>query len=172
MCISKLRSNELYSSESWRIGIQRFGGTHQKFLGCIWYETKIRERKGQSGGSIQKGEPHERNPCAPRFEEQPLEETSRQAGCNSNVAWNLARKICKLKAQDKDTCYSPVERKGARDTEDRMFDMDSGASMHNAERRRIKLRYNGYFEKVQKKQKRLTATGSSANKRVSTSFCS
>ena len=33
----------------------------------------------QSGGIIQKGEPHELNPCAPGFEEQPPEETSRQA---------------------------------------------------------------------------------------------
>ena len=53
-----------------------------------------------------------------------------------------------------------------------MFDMDSGASMHNAEQRRIKLRYNGYFEKVQNTIMRLTATGCSANIRVSTSFCS
>ena len=44
-----------------------------------------------------------------------------------------------------------------------------GASMHNAEQRRIKLRYNGYSEKVQKTHKRLTATGSSANKRGITS---
>ena len=50
--------------------------------------------------------------------------------------------------------------------------MDSGASMHNAEQRRIKLRYNGYFRKVQKPQMRLAATGCSANHRVSTSFCS
>ena len=45
-----------------------------------------------------------------------------------------------------------------------MFDMDSGASLHNAEQRRIKLRYNGYFEKVQKPLMRRTATGASANK--------
>ena len=32
-----------------------------------------------------------------------------------------------------------------------MFDMDSGASMHNAEEKRIKFCYNGYFEKVQSK---------------------
>ena len=33
---------------------------------------KFGKRKGQSGGIIQKGEPHERNPCAPGFEEQHL----------------------------------------------------------------------------------------------------
>ena len=37
---------------------------------------------------------------------------------------------------------------------------------------RIKLRYNRYIEKAQKSLLRLTATGSSAHERVSTSFCS
>ena len=69
------------------------------------------------------------------FEEQPPEETSRQADCVSKAAWNLARKICELKAEDKATFYSFFE--GARDTEDRMFDMDSGASVHHAEQRRM-----------------------------------
>ena len=43
--------------------------------------------------------------------------------------------------------------------------------MHIAKQRRIKLRYNGYFEKVPKTHIRLTATECSANKRVSTGFC-
>ena len=43
-----------------------------KFLGCICYETKFGKEKGQSGEIIQEGEPHERNPCAPGFEEQHL----------------------------------------------------------------------------------------------------
>ena len=64
------------------LGLNASAG-HQKFLGCTWYETKIRERKGQSGGVIQKGEPHERNHCAPSSEEEPPQETSRQAGCTS-----------------------------------------------------------------------------------------
>ena len=50
------------------------------------------KRRGQSGGIIQKGEPHERNPCAPDFEDRTFEETSRQADCTSKVAWNLAWK--------------------------------------------------------------------------------
>ena len=44
-------------------------------------------------------------------------ETSRQANCASKPARNWARKTCKLKAEDKATFYSPVERKGARNTE-------------------------------------------------------
>ena len=57
-----------------------------------------------------------------------------------------------------------------RDTEDRLFIVDSGASMHNAEQRRIELIFNGYFQKMQKTHMRLTANGCSANKRVSKSF--
>ena len=83
-----------------------------KFSGCTWYKTETRERKRQSGGS--KGEPHERNPCAPGFEEQPPEETSRQADVTSKVAWNVGRKY----ASSKPVLFSC---EGARDTEDRMY---------------------------------------------------
>ena len=35
LCVSQLWSNEFYSADIWRIGIERFGGTHLKFSGCI-----------------------------------------------------------------------------------------------------------------------------------------
>ena len=92
LCISKLRSNEFYSAESWRIGIERFGGTHLKFSGCNWYKIEFGKGKGQPGGSIQKSEPRGQNPCSPGFEEWTLEEIARQADCDSKVAWNLERK--------------------------------------------------------------------------------
>ena len=60
---------------------------------------------------------------------------------------------------------------GARDTEDRIFVLDSGASMHNSEQRRFELRYNGYFEKVQNSISDLPRSGT-VQKKVSTSFCS
>ena len=71
-------------------------------------QSWIREIKNQSGGIIQKGEPHERNPCAPGFEEQPFEETSRQAICASKIAWNLARKYASSKPKTA-TFYPPVK---------------------------------------------------------------
>ena len=49
----------------------------------------------------------------------------------------FGEKICKLKAEDN---YVLVSCEGAE---------DSGASMHNAEQRRIKLKFDGYFEQVQ-----------------------
>ena len=69
-----------------------------KFSGCTWHKTKIRDRKGQSGGIIQKGGPHERNPCAPSFEA-PL--TTSRLYQQSSV--EFGEKIYKLKAEDKAT---------------------------------------------------------------------
>ena len=43
--ISKLRSNEVYSPESWQTRLNASAGHTMKFLGCTWYETKIREGK-------------------------------------------------------------------------------------------------------------------------------
>ena len=47
----------------------------------------------------------------------------------------FGEKIYKLKAEDKATFYSLVETKSARNTEDRMFVVDSGASMHKLSKR-------------------------------------
>ena len=82
-----------------------------KFSGRTWYENQIRERKGTSRGVVQKGEPHERNPCAPKFEERTLQETSRQEECARKAAWDLARKIHKLEPEDKATFFPSVEIK-------------------------------------------------------------
>ena len=83
------------------LGLEASAGHTMKHSGYIWYKIKIREEKGQSGGTVQKGEFCERNPRPPGFEERTLQDTSRQADCNSKAAWNLARKTCKLKAEDK-----------------------------------------------------------------------
>ena len=105
-----------------------------KFSGRTWCEIQIRERQGPSRGVIQKGETHERNPCAPKFGERTPEETSRQEECARKAAWDLARKIFQLKAEDKATFDSPVEIEApvlvSKNTAERMFVLDSGASMH------------------------------------------
>ena len=93
-----------------------------KFSGRTWYEVQIREREGPSRGVIQKGEPHERK------------ETSRQEEYARKAAWYLAREIFKLKGEDKATFYSLVDIKApvqvSKNTEERMFLVDSGASKH------------------------------------------
>ena len=64
---------------------------------------KNRERKGPSRGIIQKCEPHERSPCAPRFEERSQEETLHQERRARRAAWDLAKNIDKLKNAEKAT---------------------------------------------------------------------
>ena len=72
-----------------------------KFSGCTWYGIEFGKEKGETGGIIQKkSEPHGRNPCAPGFEERTPEETSRQADCDSKVAWNLAKKNAQCGARE------------------------------------------------------------------------
>ena len=55
--------------------------------------TRLNASAGHARGVIQKGEPHDRNPCAPTFGERALEETSRQEEYAQKAAWNLARNI-------------------------------------------------------------------------------
>ena len=158
LCIEKFRSNEYYSTDSCRIGIDASAGR-------TWNSQDASGTKFNSGKKkaiwrhIQIGEPRERNPCAPGFEEQPPEETSLQAGCTGKVACNVARKYASSKPKTT-TFYSLVE---APETVDCMFVMDSGASMHNAEEG------NGHL-RMSKNHVRLTATVDSANKRESTSL--
>ena len=66
-----------------------------------WHHIKIRERQGPSRGIVQKCAPHERNPCAPRFEERTQDETLQQQRCARRVASDLAKSVCKLKITDK-----------------------------------------------------------------------
>ena len=134
-----------------------------KFSGRTWYEIQIRERKGPSQGVIQKGEPHERNPCAPKSEERTLEETSRQEECARKGAWDLARKIHKFKAEDETMYYSLVEIEG------------TGASLQkhrrayvcgwfgsfnaHAEQEGFKLKRNGNFGRSRTSTTIVTANG-------------
>ena len=59
----------------------------------------------------------------------------RQQRCAGSKAWNLAKNIYKLRANDKATFYSPAEEwvlpaASTKELEEREFVVDSGASMH------------------------------------------
>ena len=71
-----------------------------KFSKGTWHHVKNRERKGPSQGVMQKCEPQERNPCAPKFAERTQEETLQQERCARREAWNR-RQINMLKNKDK-----------------------------------------------------------------------
>ena len=60
----------------------QLGSIHKvQFSRSTWHHIKNRERKGISLGIIQKCEPHERCPCAPKFAER-----SQQIPCNKKDA--------------------------------------------------------------------------------------
>ena len=111
----------------------KLGSKHTvKFSKGTWHQIKIRERKGPSRGLIPKCAPHERSPCAPKFEERSHEETLHQERCTHRVAWDLAKYIYKLKNADRDTLKTPIEARvmpapTSKRPEERELVFDSGA---------------------------------------------
>ena len=80
------------------------------------------------------GEPHERNPNAPKFEDRSQEETEWQEQGAREAAWKLAKSVLKLKEHQRATFFSPSENRclpaSTLKPEEREFVVDSGASMH------------------------------------------
>ena len=130
-------------------------GHIMKFSGCTWYKIEFGKEKSNLEALSKKGEPHERNPCAPSSEEQPPEETSRQADCTSKEAWNLARKYASSSRRQLRFILLWRRQRHRRSCACYRF----GSFNAQCWARRIELRYNGYFEKVQKPHMRLAATG-------------
>ena len=91
--------------------------------------------KNPSPGMICPGDPHQRNPNAPKFEDWPQEETEWQERCAREAAWKLAKHILKLKEKHK-TAFSHLEinwclpAPSTFKPEEREFVVDSTASMH------------------------------------------
>ena len=67
-----------------------------KFTKAIARHTKIRD-KNPSLGMICPGEPHQRSPNAPKFEDRSQEETEWQEQGAREAAWKLAKSVLKLK---------------------------------------------------------------------------
>ena len=104
-----------------------------KFTKAIARHTKIRD-KNPSLGYICPGEPHERSPNAPKFEDRSHEETEWQERGAREAAWRLTKCILKLKEKNKAAFFSPSENRclpaSILKPEEREFVVDSGASMH------------------------------------------
>ena len=95
-----------------------------------WHHKKNQERKGPSQRVVQKCEPQERSPCAPRFEDRSLQETLQQ----ERWAWDLAKSVCKLNNIGPGHVLLPfwsMDSAGTlfEETRGRDFVVDSGASM-------------------------------------------
>ena len=95
--------------------------------------TKIRDQN-PSLGYICPGEPHERSPNAPKFEDRSQEETEWQEQGAREAAWKLAKNVFKLKEHQRATFFSSPENRclpaSTLKPKEREFVVDSRASMH------------------------------------------
>ena len=83
-----------------------------KFTKAIARHTKIRD-KNPSLKLICRGEPHQRSPNAPEFEDRSQEETEWQEQGVREAAWKMAKSVLKLKEQVRATFASPSENRCA-----------------------------------------------------------
>ena len=81
-----------------------------KFKKAIARHTKIRDQN-PSLGYICPGEPHERSPNAPKFEDRSREETEWQELGAREAAWKLAKSVFKLKEHEKAAFFSSPENR-------------------------------------------------------------
>ena len=97
------------SSAIFRKGTKVLGSTRRVwFTKAALRQANIREHKGPSLGKFQVKVPHQRSPCALKFEGRSQEEMERQERWARGDAWKLAKKIWKLKETDKATFCSPA----------------------------------------------------------------
>ena len=111
-----------------------------KPIRCVKYTKAVVRRadirdQNPPLGMICPGEPHQRNPNAPKFEDRSREETEWQERCAREAAWRLAKNIQKLKEKQKSAFFSPsgnwcLPAPPTLKPEEREFVVDSGASMH------------------------------------------
>ena len=71
-----------------------------QFTKVVLRHADIRDQN-PSLGMICPGDPHQRNPNAPKFEDRSQEETEWQERCAREAAWRLANSILKLKEKNK-----------------------------------------------------------------------
>ena len=106
---------------------------------AVLRHANIRDQK-LSLGMICPGEPHQRNPNAPKFEDRSQEETEWQEQGAREATWKLAKSVHKLKEKNSAAFFSPSENwclfaPSTLKPEEREIVVDSGASMHMISKR-------------------------------------
>ena len=100
-----------------------------KFTWAIARHTKIRDQNS-SLGFFCPGEPHQRNPNAPKFEDRSQEDTEWQEQGARGAAWKL-KNVLKFKEHERATFFSSPENRclpaSTLKPEEREFVVDSGA---------------------------------------------
>ena len=104
-----------------------------RFTKALVRHADIRDQN-PSLGMICPGEPHQRGPNAPKFEDRSQEVTEWQERCAREAAWRLAKNIRKFKEKNKAAFFSLSENRcllaSTLKPEEREFVVDSRASMH------------------------------------------
>ena len=105
-----------------------------KFTKAVVRHADIRDQN-PSLGMICPGDPHQRNPNAPKFEDRSQEETEWQEQSAREAAWKVAKNVLKLKEHERATFFSPSENRcllapPTLKPEEREFVVDSRASLH------------------------------------------
>ena len=104
-----------------------------QFTKAVLRHANIRDQN-PSLGMICPGDPHQRNPNAPKFEDRSQEETEWQEQGAREAAWKLAKNVLKIKEHQRAAFFSSPENRclpaSNLKPEEREFVVDSGASMH------------------------------------------
>ena len=133
-----------------------------KFTKAIARHTKIRDQN-LSLGYICPGEPHQRSPNAPQFEDRSQEETEWQEQGAREAASKLAKKLFKLKEHQRATFFSSPENRylpaSTLKPEEREFVDDSGASMHKISKKDLNSAEIDTLTKSRSPTKVITANG-------------
>ena len=106
LCLSRHKAAEVYSTEE-----VRHAETNPTCEIHDSYCTSHKNSRPQSFARIYicRGEPHERSPNAPKFEDRSQEETEWQEQGAREAAWKLAKSVLNLKEQERATFFSPSE---------------------------------------------------------------
>ena len=119
--------------------LHRSCGSIRKPIRCVKFTKAVVRHadiryQNPSLGMICPGDPHQRNPNAPKSEDRSQEEKEWKERCAREAAWKLAKSVLKLKEQERATFFSPSENRclpaSTLKPEEREFVVDSGASMH------------------------------------------
>ena len=133
-----------------------------QFTKAVVRHADIRDQN-PSLGIICPGDPHQRNPNAPNFEDRSQEETERQERYAREAAWKLAKLILKVKEKDKTPFFSPSENRclpaPTLQPEEREFVVDSGASMHMISKKDLNSAEMDTLTKARSPTKVITANG-------------
>ena len=101
------RRRSLFSGSAQTCGNQSNVWNSQRLLRVtLKFETKI-----PSLGYICPGDPHQRSPNPPKFEDRCQEETEWQEQGAREAEWKLAKRVLKLKEHERATFFSPSENR-------------------------------------------------------------